>query len=156
MKYQSITTEAVQHDAANAITELIILNGDLMADPYPWRKGQRHQRLWIQTVGIIKKLMGSPYNLTADQLAFYVYRCAPKKVSQGEFGKMAVVAKKLLRKMDLEQLMQTYRDRRVRLKPDSTEKITFKAERVQGPKNLLELIRELERDGKEDGNKEGD
>lgn len=150
MKYQSITTDEVQHDAANAITELIILNGDLMAEPFPWRKGKRHQKLWIKTVGVIKKLMKGPYNLTADQLAFYVYRCAPKAINQAEFGKMAVVAKKLLCRLDLSQLMQTYADRRTRLKPTSTEKITFKTEKIKGPSTLIELIRELEQDGKED------
>jgi hypothetical protein len=147
MKYQSITTSEIQHDAANAITELIVLNGDLLVGPYPWRKGQQHQRFWIKTVGVVKKLMGSPYNLTSDQLAFYVFRCAPKSIDSKEFAKMAVVAKKLLRRMDLGQLMDTYRDRRVRQMPSITEKIGPMTLPHGSATNLLELIRELEQDG---------
>jgi hypothetical protein len=37
MKYKSITTPSIEHDAANMLVELMWLNGNLMLGEFPWR-----------------------------------------------------------------------------------------------------------------------
>lgn len=155
MRHESITTPGVSHDPANAITELIVLNNDLLTGEYPWKQGRKHQSLWTKTVAAVKRLMSPTYGISADQLAFYVHRCRPKEIDSKEFAKMAVVAKKLLLRMNLQQLVEAYRTRRRQLQPTATEKMQYRCEVIEGPKTLVELIRELERDGEKDEEESG-
>lgn len=143
MKYKSITTPNVMHDEANALTELIILNKDILIYSFPWKP---LRCVWGQTVSAIKKLMSPSFSLTADQIAFYIYRCCPTQIDSKEFAKVAVVAKKLLQKQNLSQLMETYRNRRLALINNVTENAEYK--KVVKPKSLLDLLKELE-NGKE-------
>lgn len=144
MRYESITTPDLKHDAENAITELIILNSDLFAEPYCWRKGKSHAATWGKTLSVIKKLTQEPFGLEVDQIAFYVYKCRPKKIDQKEFAKMAVVAQKLLQTMSLESLIDHYRKRKNELKPSISDGIKCSCEVTSGPRNLVDLIKEIE------------
>jgi len=108
LKYSSLTTPEVSHNSVNMLTELIFLNKRLSKDAYPWR-GQ-HRLWWGKTVAALSKIM-KRHGITEDQIAFYIYRCHPTEISQTEFGKMAVVAKKLFRKYDLTDLVEMYRNK---------------------------------------------
>lgn len=145
-KYQSITTEGMQHDEFNAITELIFLNKFGNTGNHPWRQND-YRPFWSSTLAIIRKL-NKDHGITCDQLAFYVYRCAPKDLSQQEFAKAAVVAKKLFQKFNLEELINRYREKFRPVEMTGLERASY-ADRTQStistqPKTLLELLKELE------------
>lgn len=140
MKYQSITTPDIQHDDANMLAEFMWLNRDIRADIYPWR-GQNGKE-WGKLVSALKKLMNDPYGLTAQQLAFYIWKCKPQIISAQEFAKMAVVARRLFQRFDLLQVSRLYEDRRRELAASGLEHTAYKQER---PKSLLSFLRELER-----------
>jgi len=139
MLYPSITSPGVLHDAANMLTELIWLNKNIHLGDRPW-KGKHSGREWGQMVACIKKLMRD-FDLDSDQLAFYVYKCRPVDIKGMEFGKMAVVAKKLFRRHDLGDLIRMYDERRQQLKTTGLDKAQHKTQR---PKSLVEFLEELE------------
>jgi len=143
-KFDSITTPDVKHDSANAVTELILLNKDLLAPAMPWREKQ-YRGWWGKTVACVKKLM-KQHELSADQLAFYVVRCRTTAIDSNEFAKAAIVAKKLLQKQDIGQAMNTYRNRRSEASatPIAESKGRYKA---KDTKTLSEFLRELEDNG---------
>jgi predicted enzyme involved in methoxymalonyl-ACP biosynthesis len=146
-KYQSITTPDLKHDAANMLTELILINKDPMVSPYPW--SHQHKVWWGKTVSAIKKLT-KQFNITTDQLAFYVYRCRPVEIDGPEFAKMAVVAKKLFRKYDLQELVALYRATQQKNKGGSLDGIGYRKDRPK-PKSLVDFLRELEDAEKKEG-----
>lgn len=139
-KYDSITTPGLEHDQANILVEFIWLNRNLLADPYPW-KGEG-QEDWGKMVAAIKKLMQAPYSLSPQQIAFYIWRCKPHFINPFQFAKMAVVARKLFRRYDLEEVHRLYCDRKREARGSGLEQITHKQEK---PKSLLTFLRELER-----------
>lgn len=141
-KFKSVTTPEVEHDAANAVVEMILLNQDLMIGEAPWRQ-KTHGRWWGKMVSCIKKLMRD-HEITADQMAFYVLRCRPTTIDSSEFAKMAVVAKKLLRRQDIGQAMETYRNRRDEAKaatPIAEGKGRYKRQETV---SLMDFLRKLE------------
>lgn len=140
MIYPSLTTPDIEHDAANLLTEFIWLNKDIRADVYPWRGDNGKQ--WGKSVAAIKKLMGDSYGLTAEQLAFYIWKCKPKVITPQQFAKMAVVARRLLEHYTLEQVSRLYEDWRRELASSGLEKAQYKKEK---PKTLVSLLMELER-----------
>ena len=105
MKFESITTPGVFHDEANMLTELMYLNTDLTLKEFPWKK-----RGWGRDVAVFKKLMRD-FGISVDQLAFYLFKCKPQTINSKEFAKMAVVAKKLLRRFSLVELCEIYQKR---------------------------------------------
>ena len=141
MSYASITTPDVEHDSANMLAEFMWLNKDIRADIFPWRGHNGSE--WGRLVAALKKLMGEPYGLTAEQLAFYIWKCKPRAINPQQFAKMAVVARRLFEHMDLEQVSRLYEDRRRHLASSGLEKIKYKEEK---PKTLFSFLRELERD----------
>jgi hypothetical protein len=142
MKYKSITTPDLEHDAANMMVELMWLNRDLTLGSFPWRGPQGRE--WGKSVSALKKLMKEPFGLTADQLAFYIYRCTPTEVDSTEFGKMAVVARKLLQRFDLEELRGLYAGWREERQVDGVDLAKHKK---QDAKSLTALLKELEANG---------
>lgn len=140
MKYPSITTPDVEHDSANLLTEFMWLNRDIRSDIYPWR-GQNSQE-WSKLVAALKKLMGESYGLSAEQLAFYIWKCRPQYINPQEFAKMAVVARRLFLRFDLEQVSRLYHDRRRELSASGLEAVKYKQVKS---KSLLTFLRELER-----------
>jgi len=137
-KYPSLTTPSIEHDVANILTEFIWLNRDINAGQFPWRDNKE----WGKMVAAIKKLMGEPYHLTHEQIAFYIYKCYPQDISPFQFAKMAVVARKLFRRYDLEELHRLYAQRRKDLAQPGLAKAEYKQ---QKPKTLLTFLKELER-----------
>jgi hypothetical protein len=139
-KYPSITTPDLEHDQANILVEFIWLNRDLFAGPFPWKNDSGSD--WGKMVAAVKKLMKEPYGLTAEQIAFYIWRCKPHTIDSFQFAKMAVVARKLFRKHDLESVHRLYLDRRRESRGSGLENAEYKKEK---PKSLLVFLRELER-----------
>lgn len=135
----SITTPSITHDDANMLTEFIWLNRDIRADMFPWR-GTNGQD-WGRIVASVKKLMGPSFGLSAKQIAFYIWHCKPQRINPTEFAKMAVVARKLFKPYDLDQVHRLYTDRRKELAASGLENIQYKKEK---PKSLLTFLRELE------------
>lgn len=143
MKYKSITTPSISHNAANMITELIYLNKGEKPLPYPWRS-LGIKDFWGSTVAAISRMM-KVHGLTEDQIAFYVYKCQPREIVPAEFAKMAVVAKKLFQKFELSALVEIYR-RSVVGSHDGV--IAAHKEPTSKPKSLFAFLQELE-NGKE-------
>lgn len=139
-KYQSITTPDILHNAANMITELILINREGHVEAMPWRG--KHKPFWGKTVAAVSKLIGR-FGLDPDQLAFYVYRCEPTEISAPEFAKAAVVAKKLFQKFDLFGLVEIYRTRHEAAKGDSFDKVAHRA-KVNKRKSLVKFLEELQ------------
>lgn len=137
--YPSITSPGVLHDAANILTELIWLNRNIQLGDHPW-KGSQHGKQWGKMVACIKKLMRD-FELDADQIAFYIYKCRPVNIDGVEFAKMAVVAKKLFQKYDLGDLVRMYTERRQDLK---SQPIDLMRHKTQKPKSLVDFLKELE------------
>lgn len=140
MKYKSITTPEVEHDEANILAEMTWLNRDLATDMFPWRG--EHGKEWGQLVAAFKKLMGPSYGLSAEQLAFYVFKCRPQRINPPEFAKMAVVARKLFKRYNLDEVCRLYADRRQEITKPGLEAAQYKQDK---PKTLLTFLRELER-----------
>lgn len=137
--YQSITTPDIEHDSANILAEFIWLNRDIRADIYPWRGSNGKE--WGKLVSCLKKLMKDPYGLSAQQLAFYIWKCKPVFISSTEFAKMAVVARRLFQHYEIDQVTRLYQDRRRELAASGLENAPYKKEK---PKSLLTFLRELE------------
>lgn len=139
-KYKSITTPDIEHDEANILAEFVWLNRNLASDIFPWR-GENGKE-WGKLVSVFKKLMKPPFELTAEQLAFYIYKCNPHNITSEEFAKMAVVARKLFLKYRIEEVCRLYTDKRKPLLASGLENAPFRQEK---PKSLLSFLRELER-----------
>lgn len=137
-KYKSLTTKEISHDAANLLTEFIWLNRNINCKEYPWRSDIKN---WAKTVSCLKKMMKEPFSLDKEQIAFYIYRCSPTEIDSEEFAKMAVVAKKLFRKYDINDLYRMYAERRDKLKDLGVEKNTYK---ISKAKSLTQFLQELE------------
>lgn len=137
--FLSITTPEVAHDAANYLTELIWLNRDIHAPEYVW-KDKEAGRQWGKMVACIKRLMRD-FKISADQMAFYIYHCSPQRIDSNEFAKMAVVAKKLLRKYDLGDLGRMYTERRETAKVTGLDVAAHKSKKS---KSLVDFLKELE------------
>jgi hypothetical protein len=138
-KYQSICTPEVSHNEANLLTELIFLNRNMQLSPFPWKT----DREWGKMVAAINRLM-KVHGLSADQIAFYIYKCAPIAIDPTEFAKLAVVAKKLFRKLDLQELVSVYREKFIASKAQSMDSVTHKVR--TNPKSLMSFLKELEND----------
>lgn len=139
-RFESITTKDTTHNPVNMLAELMLLNKDLTVGSAPWRGA--HKVWWGKTVAALNKLM-KVHKITHDQLAFYVYRCEPTGINGPEFGKMAVVAKKLLRRYDLEELVRVYRDRYENANATVLTAGTLTPRPTKKP-SLAELLKELE------------
>ena len=140
MKYPSITTPDLEHDAANILAEFMWLNKDIRAQGYPWVGDNGKE--WGRLVAALKKLMTDSYGLSAGQLAFYIWKCRPTYIDPKQFAKMAVVARRLFEDYDIEQVTHLYERRRKELAASGLEKAGYKQEK---PKTLLTFLRELER-----------
>lgn len=107
----------------------------------PWRGD--HRTWWGKTVAAINKLI-TTHKLTADQLAFYVFHCEPMEIDSTEFAKMAVVAKKLFRRYDLNDLVEMYRNRREKVENTGGIEHGGYAKSQPTRKSLAAFLKELE------------
>jgi len=139
MKYPSLTTPDIEHDAANLLAEFMWLNQDVRSDVYPWRG--EHAKEWGKLVSALKKLMKEPYGLSAGQLAFYIWQCKPRRIDPKQFARMAVVARRLFDNYDLEQVSRLYIGWQRELASSGLERVKYKEKK---PKTLLTFLRELE------------
>ena len=139
MKFNSITTPPIQHDSFNMIAELMLLNTDMSVGSFTWRQ-EKYKKFWSKTVSCLKKLVGV-HDISIDQLAFYVFKCRPVEIDSVEFGKAAIVAKKLFRKFDLQDLVAIYRTNYISYNSNPNWKIEYKTYKR---KNLIDFLKELE------------
>lgn len=140
MKYKSITTPEIEHDEANILAEMTWLNRNLASDIFPWRGD--NSKDWGRLVSAFKRLMGPFFGLSAEQLAFYVYKCRPHYINPPEFAKMAVVARKLFRRYNIDEVCRLYADKRCEIMKPGLECAAYKQEK---PKSFLTFLKELER-----------
>lgn len=137
VSYTSITSPPLRHNLANTLTELILLNKVAAPGEFPWRS--TYKEWWGETVSCIRKLMKT-FNITGDQIAWYIYKCQPTELNGTEFAKLAVVAKKLFQKYDIEQLHRIYAER-YRAGQDV---VLYSYSVPKKTKSLSEFIKELE------------
>jgi len=142
MKYKSITSPGVEHDEANILTEMLWLNRDLRADVFPWRG--ENAKEWGRFVSAFKKLMGPSFGLSAEQLAFYVFKCKPHYINPPEFAKMAVVARKLFRRYDIDEVCRLYNDKRTQVLVEDVRGLAKADYKQEKPMSFLTFLRALE------------
>lgn len=135
-KYESVLVPSTKHDPFNMMTELIFINSGKEFELSPWKS---HRVWWSKTVSVLKKI-NRDHGVAVDQLAFYIFRCRPRTIADKEFGKMAVVAKKLFRYYDLTQLVDLYR---ASFKPSTSVVIDTPKQQVKN-KSLTAFLKELQ------------
>ncbi len=139
MKYQSITTPSIQHDAPNLLVEFMVLNKELQTEPFPWKSD--YQKFWGKSISCIKKLIRD-FDLTEDQLGWYIFRCRVTQIDEKSFAKAAVVAKKLFKEADLSSLREEYLTLRANSRLSSLDIVPYKKPKAR--KSLLEFLKDLE------------
>ena len=151
IKYQSITTPSIKHDVYNILTEFVYLNKFGNTGEFPWR--EKGKEFWSNTISVLKKLM-SKYEISPDQMAFYIYKCRPKDLSGSEFAQATVVPKILFKRLKLTELVEHYKQSH-NLKIDSVMiQASYKRPSQENrPKTLLELMKELENEKTDTGRK---
>lgn len=143
MKYRSITTPQIEHDEANILAEMTWLNRDLETDVFPWRGDNGKE--WGRLVSAFKKLMGPSFGLSAEQLAFYVFKCRPHYINPPEFAKMAVVARKLFKRYDITEVCRLYSTKRGEALLATIRGLPNIEHKQHKPKSFLSFLQELER-----------
>lgn len=141
-KYKSLTTPNIEHDAFNLLAEFIYLNKFGNNELFPWRGEAKN--FWSKTVASIKKLIRD-FDITIDQMAFYIYSCHPKEINNAEFAKATIVPKILFQRFNLHELLSIYAEKFSKT-IDGLEGASYKRNEDQSKhKTLLELIKELEK-----------
>lgn len=135
-RFRSLTSPKVFHDIHNLLVEFICLNEDPNIPPYAWKT--TCAKKWGKNLACVKKLTREPFCLDVEQIAFYIYKCNPIDVTGKEFGKLAVVAKKLFQKFSIEELYIIYQKRIELIKSSQIEYKKIES------KSIMELIKELE------------
>ena len=84
-KYPSPSTEGVQHDTPNLITEAIMINRHGYLPPGAWRKDQPLKEEWGKVVVKVKRIVKS-LKVDGRRLAWYVKRYSATDLDYEEFG----------------------------------------------------------------------
>lgn len=146
-KFQSITTQEVEHDVVNLLTEILLLNKYGSLESYCWRKGRSMAKEWPKSLSLIRRLIKSN-GIAPEQLAWYFYKYLPKEISSKDFGLVAWKVKKLFPKMSIAKIHRIYIEKykpedqgyfalKEQSKPVETQKVPKKA-------GLLDLLDQLE------------
>jgi hypothetical protein len=135
--FTSITSQGILHDKANFLTELMLLNSNLLVKDFPWRK---HPIVWGKSVACIKKLVRD-FGISYEQLGCYIYRCSVTKIDANNFAKMAVMAQKLIPSIELGQIRDIYVEKRSDLQKCTSNNIAYKKNKT---KSLHQFLEELE------------
>jgi hypothetical protein len=138
--YESIIITGVKHDTANMLSEFMWLNQDISLDRAPWIM---ERKKWGSNVACLKKMMGGTFRLTPEQLAFYIEKAGPHRITGKEFGRMVVMARRLFRRRNIPELRNIYLRRREEFVTSEIEQASYKTTK---PKSFLSFVRELERD----------
>ena len=146
-KFQSITTQEVEHDVVNLLTEILLLNKYGSLESYCWRKGHSMAKEWPKSLALIRRLIKSN-GIKPEQLAWYFYKFQPKEISPKEFGLVAWKVKRLFPKMPIAKIHRIYIEKH---KPEDQGYFALKeqgepvkAEAPSAKPNLLSLLDQLE------------
>lgn len=136
--YQSLTTENFSHDPSNFLTEILLVLNNPNVPDFPWRK--EYKVFWGKNLSLIKKLQNSPFNISIEQLCWYIINNAPKELSSKDFAKAAYMCRKLFKKMDL-STARTLVLQKIRLN-DSV--INIPSAKITKKRTLEEFLKDIE------------
>jgi len=151
-KFKSITTQGIKHDAANLLTEILLLNkyGDL--EPYCWRKNHSMAKEWPKSLALIRKLIKS-FDIKPEQIAWFFYKTRPKEINSKEFGLVAWQIRRLFPQMPLGKIHGIYL---AKFKPEPSSYFSLKEQskptetgKTRQKSNLLDVLSQLENKGGE-------
>lgn len=112
MRYKSITTPSVEHDAPNFLVEVYLLNRYGLMEEYCWRKGHSKAAEWSFLLPLFKKLLKT-HQVDPEQLAWFLHYHTPKSISQDTIGLFVFHIKrikKLFKRIPLDKLHRLYVD----------------------------------------------
>jgi len=97
---------------------------------------------WSQTVSLVRKIM-KDFDIDAEQMAFYIYKCRPKDLNKSEFAKATFIPKILFKRFKLDELIDLYRSTYA-IQDDGLAKATYQHMPETKTKTLLDLLKEIE------------
>lgn len=114
LSYGSLTTPDFSHDESNFLTELLLVVNNYTPGEFPWRG--KYKMFWGKNLSVIKKLQKDPFEISPEQICWYIVNRAPQEISSKEFAKLAYSCRKLFRFLPLENarvsLLQKIEDNR--------------------------------------------
>lgn len=113
MRYKSISSPGVQHDAPNFLVEIYLLNRYGPLEEYCWRKDRSHSKEWSFLLPLFKKLLKT-HKIHPEQLAWFLHFYTPKVINQDTVGLFVFHIKrikKLFKRIPLENLQKLYEER---------------------------------------------
>lgn len=145
-KYRSITTPSIEHNEVNLLVEFMWLNRSLDLPEYPWRKAEAGKR-WGSQVAALTKIIKS-FGISVEQIGFYIYKNSVVSINSLEFGRMAVVAARVLPEVDLDDLHIIYQDKKEKYDSIKSDFLPIAHKNYlnkgQRGKSLKEFIKDLE------------
>lgn len=154
MKFQSISTPSIQHDEANILTELILLNRYHFLTEFCWRKGNPQHVEWTHLVGAVKNII-KRLKIHPDKLAWYVNKTKIQDINYDEFGLLHYKISKVFPSAPLVEIVDLYRkinevkkQKYASSRPVNISQEYHMKEESNTVKSLTELLRELETNGK--------
>lgn len=140
VKYQSITTDGVHHDVANFLTEIFFINKYGIFPPYAWRKNGSLAIEWPKTLSIIRKIINQ-YNVSPQQISWYLLNFQPKSLSEKDFGKLVYRVRKSFGYLPIDKLYDIYNKHFCNNQPLIIQRDYQKKNKK---KTLLELLESME------------
>lgn len=148
MKHQSISTVSVNHDDANIITELILINKYGVLPEFCWRKGQPFHEEWSKLVVVVKNVI-QKLKIRPGQLAWYVNKAKISDIDYKEFGLVQYRASKVFPNASIHDIVDLYRKMNVIRKErmaaprlvNTSPVYTMKQDEPQ--KSLIDILKEL-------------
>lgn len=155
ISFTSPSSPKVRHDAANLITEGIMINKYGVLPPYSWRKGQALAGEWGQIVVKVKRIIKS-LNIDARRLAWYVKRYRPTDLDYEEFGLLKWKVNTYFKWYNLDWFTQYYTELQKQAEATSSDYVErtrgykMKEDAPSKRKTLTDILEELEQEDDDD------
>ena len=148
MKHVSISSPSVQHDEANIITEIILLNKYGTLPEFCWRKGKIFHEEWSRIVVVVKNVI-QKLKIKPGQLIWYVNKFKIADIDYHEFGLLKFRVSKIFPSISIGEIVETYRklnalkqSRLNQIETVNTSQV-YETKQEQPKKSLMDILREL-------------
>jgi len=153
LRYKSITTSSIQHDAPNFLVEVFLVNRYGMLEEYCWRKGHSQAAEWSFLLPLFKKLL-KVHKLEPEQLAWFLHFHSPKEINKETVGLLIYNlkrVKRLFNRIPLDNLQQLYEEKfaevsRGFMEVNDKDRYSVEA-KTSETTDLLSLLDRLENNG---------